>query len=84
MVSSSSTTGARNDFSPEQISYFERIRAMKLTNPAMIGFGISNQENFRKVCHYAQGAIIGSAFVKILGERGYSFNVIRDFIESIK
>jgi tryptophan synthase alpha chain len=84
MVSSSSTTGARSDFLPEQISYFERIRAMKLANPAMIGFGITNRENFRKVCHYAQGAIIGSAFVKMLGEKGFSQNMIRGFIESIK
>lgn len=84
IVSSSSTTGARNDFLPEQISYFERMRAMKLANPAMIGFGITNRENFRKVCHYAQGAIIGSAFVKMLGEKGCSGNTIRDFIQSIK
>ena len=68
MVSSSSTTGVKGSFTQEQISYFDRIRAMKLKNPALIGFGISNQGGFAAACKYASGAIIGSAFVKMLSE----------------
>lgn len=70
MVSSSSTTGMRRSFSEEQIKYFSRIRSMNLINPLMVGFGISDRESFETVCQYAQGAIIGSAFVKMLAGSG--------------
>ena len=83
-VSSSSTTGMKNGFGPEHIRYFERISALKLKNPAMIGFGISNSESFATVCRYAHGAIIGSAFVNMLSR---SRNIEKDtklFIENIR
>jgi tryptophan synthase alpha chain len=83
MVSSSSTTGMKKGFAPEQTAYFERIRAMKLANPALIGFGISNHESFTTACQYAHGTIIGSAFVQMLGEKGYSEAVIREFVREI-
>lgn len=66
MVSSSSTTGIKNKVSDFHQDYFERVRQMQLKNPRLIGFGISNHETFENACHYAQGAIIGSAFVKAL------------------
>ena len=66
MVSSSSTTGAKNKISDFHADYFERVKNMKLKNPRLIGFGISNQETFQNACKYAEGAIIGSAFVKAL------------------
>ena len=73
MVSNSATTGERNSFSSDQVAYFERIRNMKLDNPLLIGFGISDHSTFSSACYYAQGAIIGSAFVKMLGtERDHS------------
>jgi tryptophan synthase alpha chain len=81
MVSSSSITGIRGSFAPEQTAYFERIRAMKLANPALIGFGISNHDSFAIACKYAQGAIIGSAFVKILGEKGFSEATVSEFVK---
>ncbi len=84
MVSSSSTTGIKGGFSPEQAAYFARISAMELKNPRLIGFGISNHDSFVTACAYAQGAIIGSAFVKILGEKGYSEKVIGEFVRGIK
>ncbi len=39
---------------------------MNLNNPHLIGFGISGRETFENACNYANGAIIGSAFVKAL------------------
>lgn len=84
MVSSSSTTGIRGGFSKEQTAYFERIRNMKLNNPELIGFGISNHSSFAAVCNYAQGAIIGSAFVKLLEEKGFSEATVMDFIREIR
>lgn len=84
MVSSSSTTGAKGRFTLEQISYFERIRDMKIKNPALIGFGISDHENFAVACKYASGAIIGSAFVKMLSEARDLEKDILTFIDGIK
>lgn len=68
MVSSSSTTGVKTAIAEKQLEYFKRIRAMQLKNPLVIGFGISNKETFANACQYANGAIIGSAFVKMLNE----------------
>ena len=67
VVAASSTTGARKSVGDQQRSYFQRLKEMKLPVPALIGFGISNRETFLTACSYAPGAIIGSAFIKILG-----------------
>jgi len=66
MVSSSSTTGAKDKVSDFHQEYFERVNQLELKNPRLIGFGISNHETFANACKYASGAIIGSAFVKAL------------------
>lgn len=66
MVSSYAITGTQTGISEAQIAYFERIEAMKLKNPRLIGFGISDKNSFDTACKYAQGAIIGSAFIKAL------------------
>jgi len=85
MVSSSSITGAKNQISPEQIAYFERIKKMGLKNPLMIGFGISNNETYKIACKYASGVIIGSAFIKMLTEaKGSIKKNIHKFIDGIK
>jgi len=70
MVSSASTTGAQSGFGDEQTNYFKRIGNMKLNNPQVIGFGISNNETFTQATTYAKGAIIGSAFVKHITNNG--------------
>jgi tryptophan synthase alpha chain len=84
MVSSSSVTGVRNSFSEDQISYFKRVRDMKLKNPGLIGFGISNRDTFRSACKYASGGIIGSAFVKMVGQEGNSADRIEGFVKEFK
>ncbi len=64
-VSSSSTTGqdtARE--SPEQ--YLQQLSEMGLQNPVLVGFGIRDRAGFRAACRYAAGAIIGSAYIKVL------------------
>lgn len=68
MVSTASTTGARDSFDPYTMAYFERVDAMSLRNPRMIGFGISNRATFAAATQHAAGAIVGSAFVRLLGQ----------------
>jgi tryptophan synthase alpha chain len=69
MVSSAATTGAQQSFDEAKQAYFERIEAMTLCNPRMVGFGISNRDTFDAACTHASGAIIGSKFVTLLNEK---------------
>jgi len=82
MVSSASTTGAKEGFGEEQRSYFERIASLNLENPQIVGFGISNSETFEAATEKAKGAIIGSAFIKHLTQQG--IHGITEFISGIK
>ncbi len=81
MVSSASVTGAKNTFSQEQTDYFKKVASMNLQAPQIVGFGISNKETFQRATQYTKGAIIGSAFIKTLSEKGISG--IDPFIKSI-
>ncbi|MNR51711.1 tryptophan synthase subunit alpha [compost metagenome] len=56
---------------------------MKLNNPTMIGFGINSKETFDKACQYANGAIIGSAFVKALDPNDLNGS-IKTFMQKFK
>ncbi len=64
-VSSSSTTG-KNAALSDQEPYFRRLQSMKLKNPVLIGFGIKDKTSFTAACSLAQGAIIGTAYIKVL------------------
>lgn len=66
MVSTASVTGAKSAFGDDNLAYFQRVNAMQLKNPRMIGFGISNKPTFDAACENASGAIIGSKFVSLL------------------
>ncbi|MFQ3576438.1 MAG: tryptophan synthase subunit alpha [Cytophagales bacterium] len=67
LVSSAGTTGVKTGISDAQVEYFSRIKSYQLKNPTMVGFGISDKFSFDKACEYAKGCIIGSAFIKALG-----------------
>lgn len=81
VVASSTITGAKGVISNHQIAYFERIKAMNLQSKLIIGFGISDKKTFNTACSYANGAIIGSAFIKNLGKN--DIENIAAFIKSI-
>ncbi|MBT8385013.1 MAG: tryptophan synthase subunit alpha [Bacteroidia bacterium] len=81
MVSSTSVTGSQEGFGEAQKSYFKRIANMKLQNPQIVGFGISNRETFKQATQFAKGAIIGSAFIKFISQKG--IGRIDDFIKSV-
>ena len=85
MVSSSSTTGIRGTFNEKHIQYFQHTKSLNLKNPLVVGFGITNRESFTLTCNYANGAIIGTAFVKMLDEENPEYKSgITNFIRSIK
>lgn len=65
-VSSSSTTGNEKSLD-QQTGYFKKLHDMGLNNPVLIGFGIKDKETFNSACDHANGAIIGTAFIKAIG-----------------
>lgn len=66
MVSSAATTGAQQSFDEQKQAYFRRINGMGLTNPRLVGFGISNKATYEAATAHSSGAIIGSKFVQLL------------------
>jgi tryptophan synthase alpha chain len=83
-VSASSTTGAKGEFSKDQIGYFERLKKMKLKNPFLIGFGIANNRAFTMASDYSVGAIVGSAFINLLKDSKDQQKDIVEFVRSLK
>jgi tryptophan synthase alpha chain len=81
MVSSASVTGATSGITPAMESYFNRVNAMNLKNPRLIGFGIKDNATFEKAAQYASGAIIGSAFIRVLQDNGIAG--IKPFIKQV-
>lgn len=84
VVSSFAITGSKSDIQDSQIDYFNYINNLELSVPKLIGFGISNAETFSKACAYADGAIIGSAFIKSLKSSTNLSVDIKQFISNIK
>ena len=84
LVSSASVTGAKNDINQQQIEYFERVKNRTWKNPTLIGFGISDTKSFQTACQYANGAIIGSAFIKMLENSLDLERDIEGFVKGIR
>ncbi|XVC35281.1 MAG: tryptophan synthase subunit alpha [Candidatus Karelsulcia muelleri] len=63
IVSSNSTTGRKNNLN---FSFLESIKNLQLKVPKLIGFGIRDKKSLNIAYKYAEGAIIGSAFIKAL------------------
>lgn len=61
-------TGAR-DALPEDLE--QKVRALKARTqtPVAVGFGISKPEQARRIAGFADGVIVGSALIRIIGDR---------------
>ncbi|SEC84165.1 tryptophan synthase, alpha chain [Tenacibaculum sp. MAR_2009_124] len=81
VVASASITGAKGEVSQQQIEYFERIKSMNLNSKLIVGFGISDHQTFSTACTYANGTIIGSAYIKYLDKNGVLKS--NEFVKSI-
>lgn len=81
-VSSSATTGNDKDFKPVEI-YLQRLKSMQLQNPVLVGFGIKDKTTFDTACSYANGAIIGSAYIKALENGSEIRSVTKTFLQEV-
>jgi tryptophan synthase alpha chain len=82
MVSSYSTTGSGKGLD-QSTEYFERLSKMNLKNPRLIGFGIKDKSTFQNACKYANGAIIGTAFIKAIEQKSALEESVKNFIKEI-
>ncbi len=69
-------TGTRDSVSGNARSLVERIRKVSNT-PVAVGLGVSTKEQASEVARYADGVIVGSAFIKIIQEFGAGRNGLK-------
>lgn len=69
LVSSLGVTGVRSDINTDLESIVKVIRE-NTSVPCAIGFGISTPEQAARMASISDGAIVGSAIIKILAEHG--------------
>jgi len=82
-VSSSSTTGSDKNMT-DVTAYLQKLQSLKLKNPVLVGFGIKDKQTFEAACAYANGAIIGSAYIRALENTADVKSVTKTFLSSIK
>lgn len=81
VVSSLGVTGVRTTITTDIGAIVEQIR--QVTNvPIVVGFGISTPEQACKMSQLSDGAIVGSAIVKIIAEKGH--NCVQPVAEYVK
>ncbi len=83
LVSLTGVTGARNDL-PEGIAAFVTRTRVVTDKPLCVGFGISNAENAKRVAHFADGVIVGSALVSKIGEPENAVESARGFLAELR
>ncbi|MCG2615672.1 tryptophan synthase subunit alpha [Terrimonas sp. NA20] len=81
-VSSSSTTGSDKNMA-DAGAYLERLEKMRLRNPVLVGFGIRDRASFQQAGTHANGAIIGTAFVKALQNSDDEERSVREFLAGV-
>lgn len=83
VVSTASTTGGAKSVRDAQ-EYLKKVQGYNLQNPTMVGFNIKDKDSFDFATTYANGAIIGSAFVSMLKESKNKEKDIQAYIQSIR
>lgn len=84
MVSSAATTGTKGIDDDVLQTFSNKIEQAGLQSHKIIGFGISDKNSFENACKYANGAIIGTAFIKSISKNGSLKTNIHDFVNTIK
>ena len=84
IVSSLGVTGTRNEIKTDLASIMKVVRE-NTDVPCAIGFGISTPEQAKKMADISDGAIVGSAIIKLLEKYGKDApRYIGEYVKSIK
>ena len=81
-VSSSSTTGSDKNMTDVN-AYLQKLKALQLKNPVLVGFGIKDKQTFDAACAHANGAIIGSAYIKALDGAIEVASKTKEFLQGV-
>ena len=79
LVSLTGVTGPRETLPPELEGFIHKVR-QKASQPLCVGFGISTPEQARRIAKIADGVIIGSRIIQLLGDR----TALQDFIGGLR
>lgn len=84
IVSSLGVTGTRSEIKTDLTSIVEVVR-QNTDIPCAIGFGISTPEQARKMANISDGAIVGSAIIKLFEKYGKDApKYIGEYVKSMK
>ena len=81
-VSLTGVTGTRSQL-PKDITSKIRVLRSVTDKPIAVGFGVSDRRQARQIAGIADGVIVGSAIVKILGEMKNPVPSVTGFARSI-
>ena len=84
MISSLGVTGTRSEIKTDLASIVKVIRE-NTDVPCAIGFGISTPKQAKKMVDISDGAIVGSAIIKIIDEYGEaSPKYVGEYVKAMK
>jgi tryptophan synthase alpha chain len=83
-VAYTGVTGQENETLQKNLLFFKFLKE-KLQHPFFIGYGVKNRKDFEIYTQYADGVIIGSAFIQLLQQTSIQNRdrKIRDFVNRI-
>lgn len=84
MVASAGITGNITTTQDYRTAYYQRVKSLGLRNKLVVGFGIKDHASYAHANANADGAIIGTAFVKYLKEHGTDEATIKQFVSDIR
>lgn len=87
IVSSLGVTGVRSEIKTDLASIMESVKKYSKA-PAAIGFGISTPEQAKKMAAISDGAIVGSAIVRIIEKHGENaadeiYNYVKSMTDAV-
>ena len=83
-VSSLGVTGTRTAITTDIGAMVKLVKEVK-DIPCAVGFGISTPEQAKSMCRQADGAIVGSAIVKLIAQYGRdSVQPVADYVRTMK
>ncbi|MEJ5311629.1 MAG: tryptophan synthase subunit alpha [Anaerolineae bacterium] len=83
LVSLIGVTGARESLPPDLADFVARVRAVT-DKPLAVGFGIATPEQAAQVAQIADGVIVGSALIKVIGAAEHPAEAARAFTAALR
>jgi tryptophan synthase alpha chain len=81
VVSMAGVTGKNLQLNEERRRYLQKLKNLDLRSPLLVGFGIENRAQFLQVTEFADGAIVGSAFLRQIEHAENLENAASDFVK---